>query len=518
MKNLIRLALMAAMTISFASCANDDPNPEKPVVPDVPPVDPGEDVVYEPGETPSFSYSIAPWDGTVASDITDDNVNPADEDTYHENNAWEQVISVRFDGDKAEVTGNSAPVTFTVDGAHVNLNLSTVKARVNVTGESADGSLRIVGEKRHMLNLCALNLKSSRGPAINDQDKKRVFVNLEGDSYLEDSPEYAPADNPLEDRKGCFFAEGHVILSGDGVLQISGRQRHGLASDGYLIIRPGVTLVVNDAAKNAIHAKGGNTTGYGIIMMGGYVYANTSAPAGKVLKSDLLIDIRGGKLDLNCSGAPAVDPDDNTLSSSACIKTDGALLLRGADASLTAVGNGGKGLNITGSISVSGGCTTIACTGIRMEDNNDSATPKAVKTDGNFNMLGGVLNVSAIGDGSVGVEVLGSAVLQDGVIYAFGCTEALHMVRNFALTGGTMVAGGGALSVPTECTGVYYKVSDLSVTAPGKMVLVASSADVDERVCATFDWPVAMTSPAEFIFWSPEVTTDLTYDPYFLAD
>ncbi|MDE5958907.1 MAG: hypothetical protein K2G59_01925, partial [Muribaculaceae bacterium] len=209
---------------------------------------------------------------------------------------------------------------------------------------------------------------------------------------------------------------------------------------------------------------------------------------------------------------------DNTLSSSACIKTDGALLLRGADASLTAVGNGGKGLNITGSISVSGGCTTIACTGIRMEDNNDSATPKAVKTDGNFNMLGGVLNVSAIGDGSVGVEVLGSAVLQDGVIYAFGCTEALHMVRNFALTGGTMVAGGGALSVPTECSGVYYKVSDLSVTAPGKMVLVASSADVDERVCATFDWPVAMTSPAEFIFWSPEVTTDLTYDPYFLAD
>ncbi|MDE5912219.1 MAG: hypothetical protein K2G81_01070, partial [Muribaculaceae bacterium] len=141
MKNLIRLALMAAMTISFASCANDDPNPEKPVVPDVPPVDPGEDVVYEPGETPSFSYSIAPWDGTVASDITDDNVNPADEDTYHENNAWEQVISVRFDGDKAEVTGNSAPVTFTVDGAHVNLNLSAVKARVNVTGESADGSL-----------------------------------------------------------------------------------------------------------------------------------------------------------------------------------------------------------------------------------------------------------------------------------------------------------------------------------------------------------------------------------------
>lgn len=517
MKHLIKLALMAAMAASFGACSNDDPNPDDPVVPDVPPVNPDDDVVYEPGETPEFRYTISPWDGTVASDLADDNVNPGDEDTYHENNEWEQVISVDFSGATAQVTGNRAPISYTIDGAHVNINLSTVKARIDVTGESADGSLRITGEKRHMLNLRALKLKSSRGPVINDQDKKRVFVNLEGDSYLEDSPEYAPAANPLEDRKGCFFAEGHIILSGDGVLQLTGRQRHGLATDGYLIIRPGTTLVVNDAAKNAVHAKGGNTTGYGIIMMGGYVYANTSAPAGKVLKSDLLIDIRGGVLDLNCSGAPAVDPDDNTLSSSACIKTDGRLLLRGAAATLTATGNGGKGLNITGPISVSGGTTTIACAGNRLEDNNDSATPKAVKTDGNFNMLGGVLNVSSIGNGGVGIEVIGSSVLQDGVIYAFGNSEVLSMAGGFALTGGTMVAGGSVMSAPTESTGVYYMVSDLKVAEPGKMVLVDKSTDSD-KVCATFDWPVALQAPASFLFWSSELTVDQTLEPYFIND
>lgn len=515
MKHLLRVALTAAMAASLAACSNDDPNPEPGTGPIIPPT-PADTVVYEPGETPVFRYSPAAWDGTTSSDLGDDLVNPADEDTYHENNQWEQVITVTYSGSTAEVTGNRAPVTFTAAGAKVNLNLSTVKAHVVVTGQSDRGSLRVSGEKRHMLTLRALDLKSPDGPAINDQDKKRVFVNLEGDSHLEDSPEYAPAANPLEDRKGCFFAEGHVIISGDGVLQITGRQRHGLATDGYLIIRPGATLVVNDAAKNAIHAKGGNTTGYGIVMLGGYVYANTSAPAGKVMKSDLLIDLRGGEINLNCSGDPAIDPDDNTLSSAACIKTDGRLMLRGVKATLTASGHGAKGLNITDAINITAGTTTIACAGDRLEDNNDSSTPKAVKTDGNFNMLGGTLNVSAIGLGGVGIETAGTAVLQEGVIYTFAIADALRMNSGLTLTGGTLIAGGGALSLPTECNGIYYMVSDLAVSNPGKMVLVAPSAEAD-RVCATFDWPVAL-DPARFLFWSPTLDRTQLYEPYFLAN
>lgn len=514
MKQISRWALIAAAAAAMTACSNDDANPSKPIDP-IEPIEP-EQPEYQPGQTPDFRYRIAEWDGTVADDIAADVTDPADEDSYWENNQWEQVVTVTYTGTTATVTGHKSPVRFTTDGAHVNLSLGGVKARVIATGESADGSLRITGEKRHMLTLSALNLKSSRGPAINDQNKKRVFLNLEGDSYLEDAPEYAPAASADEDRKGCFFAEGHVIMSGSGVLHITGRQRHSLATDGYLMIRPGVTIVVNDAAKNAISAKGGNTTGYGIIMRGGYIYANTSAPAGKVLKSDLLIDIQGGTLDLNCSGDPAIDPDDNTLSSAACIKGGADVIIRSGSHTMTATGHGGKGINATGAIIVSGATTTIACAGDRLEDSNDSSTPKGVKTDSNLSVLGGTLNVSAIGSGSIGVEVNGIASQQHGIVYTFGVADAWRTTTAAEIVEGTFIAGGATLSTPKASGLNSYQESGLDVKAPTRIVLVTTNPE-DTKVYATFKWPVAV-SPATFYFTSPDLEEGNDYEIVTIED
>lgn len=513
MNHISRLAVIASLVASMTACSNDDPNPE-PGNPDDPsgPVTP-ETPDYQPGETPDFHYNIEKWDGTVADDIAKDVTDPSDADMYHENNHWAQVVTVTYVGQTATVSGHVAPITFTADGAHVNLNLADVQAQVIVTGESADGSLRITGEHRHMLTLRSLSLTSSKGPAINDQDRKRVFVNLEGDSYLEDSPTYAPAASSLEDRKGCFFSEGHVILSGSGVLRVLGRQRHGFATDGYLMIRPGATLVVEDAAKNAIHVKGGNTTGYGIIMRGGYVYANTSAPAGKAMKSDLRIDIYGGTLNLNCSGDPATDPDDGTLSSSACIKTDGELTLRSGTINMTATGHGGKGINATGAVSVSGGTTTIACSGDKVEDAaaGDTSTSKGLKTDGNISILGGTLSVSAKGVGSVGVEAVGTATQSGGVVYSFGLADAWRMPRSTSISSGTFIAGGSTLTSPKSQMSAF-SAEDLRAEADSKMILVTENAD---KVYATFVWPVDV-NPAKFYFTSAELTDSLTYETLFI--
>ena len=80
-----------------------------------------------------------------------------------------------------------------VDGAHVSLDIADKYAKIVLTGASSAGSLRVDGIHRHMIQLESLNLTSDRGPAINDQNKKRVFLHLEGDSRPTDSPVYAQA-------------------------------------------------------------------------------------------------------------------------------------------------------------------------------------------------------------------------------------------------------------------------------------------------------------------------------------
>lgn len=499
---------LLCVALAAASCTNDNPNPEPEPNPEPVPTDTVKPT-YEPGEVPQFNYAILPWDGTTATDITADVVNPADADTYHEKNAWEQVVKVIYTNDSVTVSGQKSPVTFTVSGCNLNLNLGEAKAKVIVTGSCTDGSLRITGEHRHMLELQALDLKSTIGPAINDQNKKRVFVHLSGDTRLEDAPTYAPALTADEDRKGCFFAEGHVIISGDGVLEITGRQRHGLATDGFLTIRPGVTLVVHDAAKNAIAAKGSAANANaGITVMGGYIYANTSAPAGKVLKTDLNTVITGGALNLNCSGDPAIDPDDNTLSSAACIKSGLTTTISGADITMTATGHGGKGINSTGAITMTSGTATMALAGSRVEDSGDSATPKAVKTEGNLSLLGGTLNVSAIGEGAVGVETTGTSTIEGTVAYVFGRSDAWLSNGRFAITSGTFICGGGQITTPAEVTNPHFSTTGLTVAAPGLSVLVGTDSD---KVYATYDWPVAMNG-ASFYFSSPELPADSSFE------
>lgn len=498
------LALCGGLT----GCTNSDPNPEQPgggIIVPPPSADP---MVYSPGTLPTFSYSIAPYTGRVATDATNDLADPSNPDVYHEYNDWSTLVTVTYSGASATVTSTNPAVTYQVNGADVNLNLADTYASVAVTGRSDNGSLRIDGTHRHRLQLNALQLKSLTGPAINDQNRKRVFVTLDGDTRLEDAATYGPAMGPDEDRKGCFFAEGHVIISGSGMLRITGRQRHGLATDGFLLVRPGATLVVDDAAKNAIHVKGSLNAGYGIMVMGGYIYANTSAPAGKAMKSDQTIMINGGTLSLNCSGQPATDPDDNTLSSAACIKTDATLYLNGGTINLTATGDGGKGINVDGPLVMNGSLTTVALSGDHLSGDTDTATPKGVKSGGAMTGAGGRLNVSAIGRRSMALDCAGPCTLSGSILYCFGTSYGLRTAGALTLRRGVLVAGG-AKCVPASLAGdmtlLTFSLADTS--AESSSLILAP----DGTLVGSIGWPVAMADGAALLFASEEVSEGTAY-------
>lgn len=475
--------------LAFAACTSPEPNPvTPPVIVEIP----GEGFTpeFNPEFVPSFSYNIQPYDGKVASDAPqypgmDDGLNPG-------LTVWKHLIDIKFDGTNAPQVKIPAGCTATVatENGNVDIDLGdTDFIKVVVSGQSESGSLRISGNRRHLLQLNELQLSSTDRPAINDQNGKRVFLELVGRNVLSDGSSYVSA--PFgEDRKGCFFAEGNVILCGDGSLEIKGNYSHGFATDGFLYVNPGSTLAVTDAVRNAIHVKGSASEANafrGIEIVGGYVYANTSSPRGKALKSDSHIQIRGGEVSLNCSGDAAIDPSDGSLSSAACIKSDLSVIISGGLVNLTATGNGAKGIKANSSVTLAGGELYVALSGNATQGGGDSATPKGIKADGDMTISGGGNYISARGTGSNGIEAGYDITINGGVTYTFGTSQGIISGSTGHFSEGTVIAGGASNS---DFNGAYT----MELTNVPALEISKIMSEDGAQVLASFRWPIAMPS------------------------
>lgn len=437
------LALFMPLLI-LSACSNSDPNPdpdpEKPVYP-----------------------------------ATDKDLNP-------DLNAWEATVKVTFDNTRVSVEGQSdANVNASINGMNVDLALGSEKLiKVVITGTSANGSVRLTGDRKHLIELNNLNLTSTDRPAINDQNSKRMFLVVSGTNTLADGQNYATA---AEDRKGCLFAESHIVVCGDGSLEITGNYRHGLVTDGFLYVNPGVTLKIADAKKNAIHVKGSNSANNayrGVEIAGGTITALTSAPSGKAIKCDGGVVISGGKISLACLGDAAIDPADGTLSSPACIKSDLSVSISDkATVKLDASGTGAKGINADGNITLGGGSLEISLTGAAVAQNGDTSTPKGIIAHRELTVSGGIVSISATGAGSTGIEAEISASFTGGSLTAFGAETGFAAPRASA-TGGSFIIGGAANSLVEGAQNESFtSVIKGEETKIGK---------------TTFTWPVTLPS------------------------
>ena len=311
---LVTVALTLVLGTVFSSCTTDNDFEEREMVPgDLP----GGGNDSDDGDAPDFDPTIIGWDGQKADDAATD-IAGADEDIYWEANGFGDndgvTVNVVYSGSSATVTTSDTSVGYYTDGAYVTIDMLTNSVKnveIVVSGKSDDGQLKIYGEKKFKLTLSGVELTSGKGPAINDQCKKRAFVHLtegttncltDAASYSEE-PRYLNGGSSVsEDRKGCFFSEGNLIFSGTGVLVVEGNYKHGIVTDGYFYMRPGVTIAVTGAAKNAIHVKGDEDDKIGVYMAGGLIYANVSSTAGKGIKTDLDAEIAGGRLLLTLPG------------------------------------------------------------------------------------------------------------------------------------------------------------------------------------------------------------------------
>ncbi|MCD8207634.1 MAG: carbohydrate-binding domain-containing protein [Bacteroidales bacterium] len=407
---------------------------------------------YDPGDV-----DIEDWDGEWADDADKDVVGDS-KDFFYENNTFSKDVTVVFSGDTAMVETTNNKVLFDVQGAYVTIDMTTNdvdKVKVTVSGKSEDGQLKLYGQNKFMLELAGLDLTCKKGPAINDQCKKRVFVHLaeKTSNYLTDAAEYSDDPHYLdettkddEDRKGCFFSEGNYIFSGTGALIVSGKHNHAIATDGYMYMRPGVTIVVQEAANNGIQVKGDDDDTYGdmgFYITGGYIYAKVASAGGKCIKTDETSYITGGKMRLYTTGSATYDSEDKDISSAGCIKVGGDFEISGGDLVLNSSGNGAKGISVDGDLHITGGTIEAGTSGgIYSYSSSLNTGPKPMKADGNIVIDGGDISLSAVGksDKSEGLSADGTLTINGGTLFAYGYDDGVSVQSAITITGGRIYA------------------------------------------------------------------------------
>ena len=424
--------IISVLTLSaILSCTSVD-RPDDMVPPEIPGQNGGENGVEN--YTPEISTDENGYDELTATDKEADTVIAGDE-TYWENQEFLTTVTVTYSGNSAVVTSAGNAVKHYITGADVAIDLTDAgTAEIIASGKSDDGQLKVYGNSDVKLTLNGLELTSAKSVAINVQNKKILYLHLEegttnvicdAESQSDESyyPEGVVADD--EKRNGAIYCKGSVVVSGSGILSLTGKKKHGISVKSSLTIRPGVTLAINDVKDNCVKAEG-------ITVLGGYLWAKTSAEAGKCLSSDADVTVKGGQIKLYTSGGSVYEEDENDTSSPAGVKADGNIYIYNGEMLCISTGEGGKGLNADGGITMDDGIVNVVTSGGKYVYNaalDLDSSPKGVKADGEITINGGLLNIQVTGrsDGSEGLESKSKITVNGGEVFVYAYDDAINV-------------------------------------------------------------------------------------------
>ena len=440
------------------------------------PFGPGGDQPMPPGtEGSTYEFTTIEYDGKLATDSDADLADKSDSDIYWEAEAeadgtFKNTITITYAGEDAtvEMSKNAGKVyTYTKEGAHIVLYPSgedVKKCEIILSGSSDNGSLKIYNTtnpddkeagKKTKLTLNGVSLKSSCGPAINYQAGKRLFLHLadgtensleDCSSYNEDAYYFAGKTSADEDRKGCFFSEKAVVVSGKGKLTVKGNLKHAISVDNDFYMRPGPTVVVTGAAKNCLHCNDE------IHFTGGYFYASNTTAGGKGVKTDSTLVVDGGRLVINTSGTYGKD-DKGEQESPKGIKIDGDITINGGDITVRCVGKceGSEGIESKKNFYINGGTVNV----MAYDDAMNAAT--LVKITGGETYCLSTHNDGIDSNGDI--EIAGGKVTSIAANMEAAFDNDNPGARNtFTIVGGEIIGIGGAVYSPSSSSTQYTVV------------------------------------------------------------
>lgn len=410
----------------------------------------------------------------------------------------DNAVSVVYNSTSASVViaGNvAAYVSATVSGANVVIDqVGTPEAEITYTlsGASSAGSFTMNGETAATFALSDLTLTSTTSAAIDIEDSKRISLVLTGTNTLSD---YAGGT-----QNACFYIDGHAVISGSGTLNITGNAKHGLTLDEHAKMLGG-TVNILAAASDGIHGSeyfymedgqlNIQATGDGIDLgfrgvnkgtkdqyedngfiklMGGTVSIATTGTATKALKADSTIVCGGATVTASTTGSATYDETEADFSSCAALKTGGNFQMTAGNVDLSSTGAGGKGVNATYNVNVSGGRLTVTTTGAPYEnDDDDDTKPHGIKASGNINLTGGEVYVAASAKYGMAFKTKNTFAIDGSTVMGIGGTAcaatdvpSTQLIKYYTKTGvsagATKTYDGVSYTVPS-----YYSNSNAKI-------------------------------------------------------
>ena len=178
-------------------------------------------------------------------------------------------------------------------------------------------------------------------------------------------------------------------------------------------------------------------------LSGGIHTITMSGSESKGIKVEGTAVFDGGELKINTSGTAKVVAYDPSYCTA--IKCDGALTINGGDIEITATGQGGMGISADGVLTMNGGNVDITLSGAGASytatTGTDYYSTKCLKGDIAVNLLGGMLNCLAKGNGSKAIVASGELTI--GREGADNALLNITAVTQGSSLGSTSGGGGG---------------------------------------------------------------------------
>ena len=178
----------------------------------------------------------------------------------------------------------------------------------------------------------------------------------------------------------------------------------------YIYIKGGLVKVATTGDKgHGLRAMSAFT------MSGGIVQTTVKGAGSKALLSEGDMSLAGGKVTVFTEGDALYEEDVKDLSSSAGIRSKGALKIENMTVGIKSTGAGAKGINNVGGVTIKNSTVTVVAEGETHKYNNLDSRSRGVTTDGNFVLDGGALEVSSSDEP---LRVLGSQAFLNAAIYS----------------------------------------------------------------------------------------------------
>ncbi len=415
-------------------------------------------------------------------------------------------------------------VSANIKGKNISFVSKTGGVNFNLSGHCDNGSFALHSDSTVMVTLDGLALASRSDAAMRISSNQVTYLKSKKKTinFLVDAPCQPSADTVKT--ASALQVTGDIVMCGRGKLALSGKRRSAINCSGRIIIDNG-TIAVEDAVRDAICADGGvavtggnlrvnatkdaikskrgnvlflggitqlTATGQkgdgvqasNIYIYDGYVTINAIGNASRGFNAKRSVYVIDGTLSVVTEGSYTFSPKKADYSSSACIKCNNSIYMKGGYLNLENHATAGKGINCNGKMQMDGGLLLVRNTGndvVHPTLQDAHASAKGIKCDSIISINGGKIEVLVFGEGErcEGIESKERIIIGgDAEVYVYATDDAINCGNNFIVNSGKVYAYS-AMNDAIDSNG--------KITINGGMVVANGSDSPEQGIDCDFD-------------------------------